>query len=414
MIFYMQRVLVPYQQHEAAKNDRPRGNLSDLYPRWLGARELLLKGRDPYSAAVTRDIQTGFYGRPLDSSRRGDPKDQQAFAYPVYVVFILAPTVLLPFSLVQPASFWLLLLFAVGSVPLWLLFLQWRPSRSALAMMILLTGTSFAVIQGVKLQQLTLLVAGLIALAAALLARDYVVVPGILMAVATIKPQLAAPVSGWLFLWALSDWRNRKRFVVSFALTLGVLLAAAEFLLPGWMTRFQEAVIAYRAYTGNTGSVIDSLVGQSAGRVATLCIILVTLFVCWKARKSSAAGPYFARITLLILSVTVVVIPTIVPYNQVLLLPAVLQIAREWPQLMKMRVPGRIMTLFCGASVAWPWLGACFLMIISIFLPQTRVQELWSVPLYSSLLIPLCVLLIQGCCLTSKFMIDSPPEARLA
>src|SRR5262245_46996665 len=49
MLFYVQGVLIPYQEGDAASHDSPRGNLSDLYPRWLGARELLLHGRDPYS-----------------------------------------------------------------------------------------------------------------------------------------------------------------------------------------------------------------------------------------------------------------------------------------------------------------------------------------------------------------------------
>src|SRR5579872_1520769 len=91
MWFYVQGVLVPYQQADALRYSRPRGNLSDLYPRWLGARELLLHGRDPYSRQVTREIQAGYYGRELDPSRPHDPRDQQGFAYPVYVAFLLAP-----------------------------------------------------------------------------------------------------------------------------------------------------------------------------------------------------------------------------------------------------------------------------------------------------------------------------------
>src|SRR5262249_43830916 len=54
---YVERVLIPYQIAEAAAHGRPRGNASDLYPRWVGARELLIHGRDPYSPEVTRDIQ---------------------------------------------------------------------------------------------------------------------------------------------------------------------------------------------------------------------------------------------------------------------------------------------------------------------------------------------------------------------
>ena len=95
--FYVNRILRAQQIADAAIHDRPRGNLSDLYPRWLGARELLQHGRNPYSAEITREIQQGYYGRPLDPARADDPKDQQGFAYPVYVVFLLAPTVDLPF-----------------------------------------------------------------------------------------------------------------------------------------------------------------------------------------------------------------------------------------------------------------------------------------------------------------------------
>jgi hypothetical protein len=66
----------------------------------LGAREALLHNRDPYSAAVTREIQLGFYGRQIDPNNPSDPKDQVAFAYPLYVIFLFWPTTALPFHTV--------------------------------------------------------------------------------------------------------------------------------------------------------------------------------------------------------------------------------------------------------------------------------------------------------------------------
>src|SRR5882757_10819157 len=90
MWFYVRRILVPRQVIEGARLECPRGNLSDLYPRWLGARELLLHHRNPYSPEITREIQRGYYGRELDPRRPRDPIDEQAFAYPVYVTFLLA------------------------------------------------------------------------------------------------------------------------------------------------------------------------------------------------------------------------------------------------------------------------------------------------------------------------------------
>jgi hypothetical protein len=69
------------------------GYLGDVYQRWIGTRELLLHGRDPYDVEVTREIQAAYYGRPLSSQEH---RDEQRFAYPIFVVFLLAPTVGMP------------------------------------------------------------------------------------------------------------------------------------------------------------------------------------------------------------------------------------------------------------------------------------------------------------------------------
>src|SRR5712675_3536284 len=73
MWFYVDRILIGYQIADAAAQQRPRGNLSDLYPRWLGARELLLHHRNPYSPAIAVEIQRGYYGRTIDAARPDDP-----------------------------------------------------------------------------------------------------------------------------------------------------------------------------------------------------------------------------------------------------------------------------------------------------------------------------------------------------
>ena len=73
----------------------------------------MLHHRDPYGPEVTREIQAGYYGRPLEPGRADDPKDQQGFAYPVHVVFLLAPTIGLPFPVVQTGFRWLLVNAAV-------------------------------------------------------------------------------------------------------------------------------------------------------------------------------------------------------------------------------------------------------------------------------------------------------------
>src|SRR5215469_14148774 len=145
---YTSLILVARQEREAAVYGTPRGNLSDLYPVWLGSRELLLERKNPYGQEVTRAIQAGYYGRALDPLRKQDPTNQQAFAYPVYVAFLLAPTLKLPFPEVQALFRWLLAFVTGLSVFLWLRFLLWRPGWTIKASLVVLALGTFAAVQG--------------------------------------------------------------------------------------------------------------------------------------------------------------------------------------------------------------------------------------------------------------------------
>src|ERR1700722_13762285 len=211
--FYVNRILRAQQIADAAAHSRPRGNLSDLYPRWLGARELLLHRRNPYSMEITREIQHGYYGRALDPTRADDPKDEQGFAYPAYVVFLLAPTVTLPFDMVQVGFRWLLAVLAAGTVLLWLRVLRWKASIGATIILMILMLGWLPMVQRIKLQQLSLLVAPLLAACGACLTGGWLLLAGGLLALATIKPQLTWPLVLWLLIWAGSEWRSRRRFV---------------------------------------------------------------------------------------------------------------------------------------------------------------------------------------------------------
>jgi Glycosyltransferase family 87 len=401
MWFYVRHVLVPYQRADAAIHGRPRGNLSDLYPRWLGARELLLHHRNPYSPEVTREIQTGYYGRPLDLKRMDDPKDQQGFAYPLHVVFLLAPTIGLPFPVVQTGFRWLLVILTVATVFLWLRVLRWRPGIAVTGILIVLTIGSYQAMQGIMLQQLTLVVSGLLAGCAAMLVGGNFVLAGLLLALATIKPQLALPTAAWLGLWAASDWRRRQGFLWSFGVATVILLAASEYILAGWIGQFRDAVAAYRQYTGGAGSLLDVLTTPVVGKIIAALAILAVAIAGWRFRRASHESDAFSIIMALVLAVTLVIVPTFAPYNQVLLLPAVFLIAASWRDLW---LRDRLTRMACALGfliVFWPWLTSCGLMIASIFVPADVVQRAWAVPLYSSLGIPLVVL-----CLLTVYAVD--------
>lgn len=394
MLFYVQGILVPYQERDAQLHNRPRGNLSDLYPQWLAVRELLLNGRDPYSAEVTREIQTGFYGRPIDPALPDDPKDEQRFAYPVYVAFLLAPTIHLTFDVVQTMFLWLLVALTAVSALLWLDFLKWRPSVAGVLLALLLILGSFSVIQGAKLQQLSLLEGFLIALSAALLAREYLFSSGAVMALAMIKPQLAIPVAGWLFIWTISDWRKRRGWVLGFGLMMVLLLAASEWLMPGWMTRFLDTAAAYRVYAASSG-VLDTLFSPIGGRLLSVVLVVIVIALGLWFRRVPSSQVEFHRMTALVLASTLVILPMIVPYNHVLLLPSLFLLAREWSALSSRRLLSRALSIATAALIVLPWLVTTALTLFSAIAPAEQVERARALPLIPSLFMPVAVFALQ-------------------
>jgi len=394
--FYVQHVMVAHQLSEAAVHQIPRGNLSDLYPRWLGARELLLHHRDPYSFEVTREIQAGYYGRALDPARPYDPTDWQGFAYPVYVVFILAPTITVPFAVVQTGFRWLLVACTAASVPLWLRALRWRASVWTIVTFVVLLLGSFQAIQGIKLQQLSLFVNGLIAFCAVLLGEGHLLLAGILLALATIKPQLTLPLLMWLLFWAMSDWRSRKGLVWGFAGTMAVLIAAGEIVLPGWIGRFRQAVVAYRQYNNGAGSDLDLLFSPTWGKVLAVVVVLGLAVVCWQYRRVSNQEPAFHWVTALMLSATILVAPKQAPYNQVLLLAPVMLIVQHARLLWAKTLLSRTTLLLASLIVFWPWLAALGIVIASMFSPIATLQWLWAVPIYTNIFVPLVVFALMA------------------
>jgi hypothetical protein len=397
MWYFVQHVLVPHQLSDAAAHGIPRGNLSDLYPRWLGARELLLHHRDPYSAEVTREIQVGYWGRPLDPARPLDPTDQAGFAYPVFVVFLLAPTITLPFSAVQAGFRWFLPILTIAAVPLWLRALRWRPSVTTTTILMVLTLGSFQVLQGIKVQQLGLLVSGLVAGSAVLFAGRYFAFAGVLLAFATIKPHLVLPLIVWLLLWTFSDWQRRQNFVWGFVSTMVILLAAAEYVLPGWVWRFRSAITAYRQYNDGAASSLDVLVTPEWGRPLAILAVLALAVLAWKFRHAPADSSVFNLVFALLLAVTVVIVPKAAPYNQILLLPGILLILRVWDTLWQKSGRMRGILITCGVLITWPWLAATALMVASLFLPAESVQNAWTVPLWTILSTPLAAVALLVC-----------------
>jgi hypothetical protein len=391
MWFYVDRILVGYQVADAAAHERPRGNLSDLYPRWLGARELLLHQRNPYGDDIAIEIQKGYYGRVLDAARPNDPKDQQGFAYPVYVVFLLAPLIGLPFHEVQIFFHWLLVGLTAASVWLWLRALRWRLPPLAIAIAVVLMLGSVPAVQGIKLQQLSLLVAALLAGSAACVASGFLFCGGALLALATIKPQLAWPLVAWLLVWAVSDWRARRKLVFGFGLVMVLLLAGSEIILPGWWRMFVHAIGQYHRYTQNQ-SVLDQLVPWGfAGKILAAGAVLACAVLLWKLRRQRAEEVEFGGATALVMALTVLVVPMYAPYNQVLLLPAVLAVVRDRTFFVARSRGFRLGYGMGGFVLAWQWIASLGLSVVFLSGATAWALSGWKWPFLATFATPVLV-----------------------
>ena len=149
--------------------------------------------------------------------------------------FFFLPFVHMPFNTVRIIFYCLLPAITLATIPAWLRLIGVRSSVFLFTVIAAFAYTSVPVFRGLNLQQLTLFVAGLLAASAVSLVNRRYVLAGIFLALSSIKPQMSILLSVWLMSWAISNWKERKRFFWSFLITVTVLLSAAECILPGWI-----------------------------------------------------------------------------------------------------------------------------------------------------------------------------------
>jgi hypothetical protein len=283
----------------------------------------------------------------------------------------------------------------------------WRVSETAMSIWILLSLSCFPAIQALKLQQLTLLVAFLVAASMYALLRGRFVLAGILLAVTTIKPQLVFLLIAWLFIWILGEWRKRQRVFWSFTISLMVLVVEGEFLLPGWVADFYEAAKDYRRYTGGGNLMLDLLPSSILGEVVSVFVVGMVLIFAWRTRHASEETLAFQWFLCFTLATTLLVI-RFSPYNEMLLLPGVMMAVRARSQLW---TKNRVSRFFCAISafaVFFPFFAAICLIVALALLPSPAVQRVWDLPLYANLAIPVT---IYGLLLASRNLLAALPRA---
>ena len=345
----------------------------DFFPLWNAGRALL-HGVNGYGDEVTRENQIAVFGAELKSS---DTKNKERFAYPLYATFPILPLVFLDF---KAANLIALLVFAALTA----LSVGWlRGAWDWLTLLYsILTFSSYPVVVSLFTRQPTLLFFGLMVGSFALARSERLAPAGIVAALAMGKPQVALPLLLPICIWTIIQWRERRRFIISFSLSIAMLVLLSSLASPGWMTDWLTAVRLYSQY--NSPSVLTSLFGARLGAAIAALLCGGLVWVLWLHRHSEL---------LFQMAACCVVVEMIIPYqtyNAVLLLVPLLWLAdngsvvKQRGAIPQFALAAMWLVLFEGwlatAAGAMLWHGPRDMRRIGVMLPpwSTRVL-LWSV-----------------------------------
>jgi hypothetical protein len=271
---------------------------------------------------------------------------------------------------------------------LWLRFFNLRLSVTALFSFLLLLLTSIPVLQNLTILQPFLLVACCIAGAALLAKSGRMFLAGVLLALATIKPQVCLLPLAWFALWIASDWRRRRSLFWGFAAAFSALLVSSDLLLPGWLIQYPHVLRAYAEYT-EAKSFLDALLPSPLNWVFAALFLAAVVRLCWRERAHGADSAGFAIALCSVMTLGVLIVPALHNlFNHVLLLPVVLLVVRNWRQLRSADFATR-----ATANVFWIFLFLPWpLAIVALARPLTShsngLLKLWSLPLAASMALP--------------------------
>jgi hypothetical protein len=374
---YRHEILIPWKHYVDVERGELKAQMGDLYPGWVGTRELFLHGRNPYGEEVSREIQMGFYGHAIRQTYgRPGVVDEQRFAYPVYVVLLLAPGTHADFLKVQKVAIFVLGTLTIVAAFLCMGALKWHPPPLLTLAIALFLLSSPQVGQGLRLQQLGLLVGFFLAFAIWCITRGYYATAGVLLALATIKPQMIVICIAWLFLWTLGDWNKRWPFVAGFGASLVVLIAIGEFLLHAWIAYFLAGLVAYGKYVAPQ-SLIRFALGDWAGGGLAIVGLIILVTYAWRHRTVTADSAVFLRILSLFLIASTLVLPLFPVFNQVLLLLPLMMLFRDWNCMP--RLTGNLLAVV----LAWPAVVSLVLILY-----RAQISSMRPIPLLPSALAP--------------------------
>jgi hypothetical protein len=225
---------------------------NDFFVRWLGGREYLFHGANPYDRTVAEQAQISMFGR---LAQPGD-KDEAYFAYPLYTLFFFWPLSLLPYAWAQAVWMTILQFMLLALTILSIRLARWSPPNWLFWFSMFWGIFFYNGARAIILGQFSIMVglALLLALWAIESRRD--TLAGLCLAVTTIKPQMVFLVLAFLLIWAAV--RGRWSIVLGFGLSMLVLVFSSILLIPSWPLDFARNAVAYSDYVA-FGTPLENL-----------------------------------------------------------------------------------------------------------------------------------------------------------
>jgi hypothetical protein len=373
----------------------------DFYPIWLTSREAMLRHRDPYTTEMTRDIQTGLFGRPLSTANPYDPPtDYRTFAYPAFTDVLLWPLSLSSFPALRLPLAAVLAVMTVASLWLWGSALRFHLNSTHFAIALFLTLSSYSVLEALYALQIGLFVGFVLSASFEALARNRFSFAGMLFSLTFIKPQMSILLAAYLLVWSFSNWRERRGLVWALLLWSAALGATSLLVFPHWISEWLHIISGYGGYsqppllTYSLGPVF----GPRLGPPLTIVLFFAAVILIWKMRGEPAISYRFSLTVSLLLAITsITILPGQAVYDHVILLPGILLIARRWREVIS-GPPLRIVLAAAALALFWQWIVLIPLLILRYVLPPAKFysDSVRLLPFHAAASVPLALTAVLG------------------
>ncbi len=330
----------------------PGGN--DFLARWMGAYKWLQEGISPYDERVSLATQEMIYGHPADVSKG---EDINHFVYPLTSMVFFGPFGLLEYLPARALWMTVLELSLAALAILSLKLVRWKISPVRVAVMILFSVLWYHGARTIIVGQFAAIEALLLIGALLLIYKEQDGFAGLLLALATTKPQMAYLIIPFVLIWAYS----RQRFTIfsGFFGSLAGIFIVSIFFIPNWPLQMIWQIMEYPSYTERIGSMVSILAGAIPGISTQLSIILNILFWGYLIMEWALAWGkdrnWFTWTALMTMVLTNFMVSRTATTNYVMMLPALFIVFKvleyRWPKAGKGIVWALILLFFGGLWV---------------------------------------------------------------